>query len=362
MAINLNMYGIPISEEQCMGDSLTYINNAFISLSGGIQSLYDSVLETFISKSDVSGAYLLITGGTLLGDLQIGPTNAGSLGSGSKILFGRSVATTDATNASTLPTIRCGSTDGKGNDLFISGNSVNSKIVFGSGPGGAERMRITNTGYVGINTSAPETTLVVNGITTIKADDNGIVLFACKNGQNVTGSIYDRVDAVFDTASQLFTIGTSHAGVPAGRSLAFKTGNTERVRILAANGYVGLGTTAPSVRLDVVGDIKATGDVIAFSTSDSRLKQDLTPISGALDKVSQLNGYTFTWNNELQQARTGKSVGVIAQEVERILPELVVDRENGFKAVDYEGLVPVLIEAIKELKTELETLKASKLG
>lgn len=116
---------------------------------------------------------------------------------------------------------------------------------------------------------------------------------------------------------------------------------------------LGVGTAAPTT----AGLIRATNDVVAFYSSDKRLKDNIKPIESALDKVCKLGGYEFDWNAK-QDVYEGHDIGVIAQEVEAVFPELVTDRDNGFKAVKYEKLVPALIEAIKELKAEVESLKS----
>jgi hypothetical protein len=121
---------------------------------------------------------------------------------------------------------------------------------------------------------------------------------------------------------------------------------------------LGIGTTPDATyELKVEGDIAASGDIVAYNTSDKRLKNNIEPIVNALDKLNQLGGYTFEWNEELQKARSGKDLGVIAQEVQSVFPEVVIERENGYLAVDYEKLVPVLIEAIKELSAKLKELE-----
>ncbi len=94
--------------------------------------------------------------------------------------------------------------------------------------------------------------------------------------------------------------------------------------------------------------------------SDRNLKQNITPVENSLDKVSQLNGVNFEWKKNSQ-----KDIGVIAQDVEKVFPELVhnskVTDESGtektFKQVNYAGLVGVLIEAVKELKKENQVLR-----
>lgn len=104
------------------------------------------------------------------------------------------------------------------------------------------------------------------------------------------------------------------------------------------------------------GTIKAKGDVVAYSSSDKELKDNILPIQNALEKVKQIGGYTFDWNDK-QIIHKGHDVGVIAQEIESVLPEVVITRDTGFKAVKYEKIVPLLIEAIKEQQTQIEELK-----
>ena len=103
------------------------------------------------------------------------------------------------------------------------------------------------------------------------------------------------------------------------------------------------------------GQLSATVYIIAFSTSDQRLKDNITSIPNALNKVLSISGNTFDWNEKSE--REGNDVGVVAQEILEVLPEAVTIRDNGYLAVRYEKLVPLLIEAIKELKVEINELK-----
>jgi len=111
---------------------------------------------------------------------------------------------------------------------------------------------------------------------------------------------------------------------------------------------------SPSVGIQgtttVTGQLNVTQDIIAFSSSDERLKDNKLKITNALDKVSKLNGISFDWN--AKSGREGKSYGLLAHEVEEVLPNAVITREDGYKAVDYEKVVPLLIEAIKELNNK----------
>ena len=99
------------------------------------------------------------------------------------------------------------------------------------------------------------------------------------------------------------------------------------------------------------GDFTATGNVTAFS--DERLKENVETIEGALDKVSQMRGVTYKFKSELNDGQRG--TGVIAQEMQQVMPEVVQDGE--YVSVAYGNLVGVLIEAVKELKAEIEELK-----
>lgn len=123
------------------------------------------------------------------------------------------------------------------------------------------------------------------------------------------------------------------------------------------SGSLGVGMAANST----IGRIDAKNDVVAFSTSDERLKDNITPIQDALTKVSQVQGIKFDWiPKEGVHGNEGHDVGVIAQEIEKVLPEVVTTRENGYKAVKYEKIIPLLVEAIKELQEEIKELKKDK--
>jgi hypothetical protein len=107
----------------------------------------------------------------------------------------------------------------------------------------------------------------------------------------------------------------------------------------------------------VSGTLSATGDIVAYASSDERLKDNISPIKNPIEKINQISGNSFNWNENKQDIYKGKDYGVIAQEIESVLPELVVEREDGYKAVKYDKLVSLLIEGIKELSNEVNQLK-----
>jgi hypothetical protein len=121
--------------------------------------------------------------------------------------------------------------------------------------------------------------------------------------------------------------------------------------------FSGLGIgTAPS---GTVGSILATNDIVAFASSDERLKENILVIPNAVEKIQQMNGVSFDWiPMEEIHVHSGHDIGIIAQDIEKVFPEVVTTRKNGYKAVKYEKLISVLIEGIKELKSEIDDLKS----
>lgn len=120
---------------------------------------------------------------------------------------------------------------------------------------------------------------------------------------------------------------------------------------------------AEEMRLENDGDLHVDGDVIAYSTtvSDARLKDDVQTIRGASGKVAQLRGVEYTWNEGSRKGQ--REIGVIAQEVEKVVPEIVHEKKLPFagdevyKTVDYEKMVALLIESNKEMQRRIETLE-----
>ena len=105
----------------------------------------------------------------------------------------------------------------------------------------------------------------------------------------------------------------------------------------------------------ITGILSVTDDITAFWSSDERLKDNITPIDDPLSKVVSISGNTFDWNDKSN--KSGNDVGLIAQEIEKVLPEAVTTRDNGYLAVDYHKVVPLLVEAIKELSGKVDALE-----
>jgi len=119
------------------------------------------------------------------------------------------------------------------------------------------------------------------------------------------------------------------------------------------NTRLGINNASPAYTLDVGGDIYASGNVTAYS--DERVKENIVTISDALNKVRSMRGVNYTRKDTEDKSL---QMGVIAQEVQKVIPEVISVREdNGHLGVAYANLVGLLIEAIKDLDKEIQTLK-----
>jgi hypothetical protein len=200
-----------------------------------------------------------------------------------------------------------------------------------------ERMRIDSSGNIGVNTSSPQYAFhidnVSNGGGLALQDDNDIgstrIFFL-----NNSGTLVASVDGLSDNTG-----------------MRFQTGGSERLRI-TQTGNVGIGITSPSTALAVNGTVTATD---FNSTSDIKFKSEVVTIESPSDKVAALRGVNFTWKKSGEYA-----MGVIAQEVEEVIPEVVNTSYNGEKSVNYQAMVGLLIEAVKELQQEVADLKAQR--
>ena len=116
--------------------------------------------------------------------------------------------------------------------------------------------------------------------------------------------------------------------------------------------------TAFEDNMSITGSLSVTGNVSAANISDERVKDNLIPISQPLDKLGEIQGYEFDWiPTEGVTTEKGHDLGVVAQEIEKIAPEAVVTRENGYKSVKYDRLIPILIQSIKELTERVKVLE-----
>jgi hypothetical protein len=110
----------------------------------------------------------------------------------------------------------------------------------------------------------------------------------------------------------------------------------------------------------VVGDLAATGNIIAYVSSDIRLKEHITPLENSLEKLKKLNAVDFLWKDKTKgwATKTPQDIGLIAQEVEKVFPSLVGEMSDGYKGIRYDRLVPVLVDSIKTQDKKIDDLQA----
>lgn len=137
--------------------------------------------------------------------------------------------------------------------------------------------------------------------------------------------------------------------------------NATDIQIGQSPSSIYISASASSVTIQgtcyVLGILYGYGDIVSYYSSDERLKDNKTHISNSIEKIKQIGGYEFDWNDK-QTTYYGHDVGVIAQEIEKVLPELVTTRDNGYKAVKYEKIVALLIEGIKEQQIQIDKLNS----
>ena len=223
---------------------------------------------------------------------------------------------------------------GDGSDDFViaGGTSAQSPTDL------IERFRIRSGGNVGIGTNSPSTKLHIKGSSATDA-----VLYLQPSEWNSAGD-YGEV-----------RFGDANHYIRGEYSTGMTIYDFNQITLMGSN--IGIGTTSPGVKLQVgeAGDGTEARSNSWNTFSDRRWKRDLTVINNPLEKLSQLNGYYYYWNQDKKDQ--SRQVGVIAQEVETVLPEIVSTDAEGMKSVDYAKLTTVLIEAVKEQQTEIDELR-----
>jgi hypothetical protein len=166
---------------------------------------------------------------------------------------------------------------------------------------------------------------------------------AFQSASSYSGSFYTTINTNFNANSQ------SAAG-------AFASASSYSAS--AAITYAKLGVINTFTQNQIIsGSLNVTGDVIAYSTSDERLKDNIQLISNPIQKVQQLRGVEFDWNDKSMFKAGKHDYGVIAQDVEKVLPELVKETHTGYLGVDYDKIIGLLIEVVKEQEKRIKDLE-----
>jgi len=281
-------------------DAGTARTNLGLAIGTNVQA-YDAELVAIAALATTDGNFIVGNGSTWVA--ESGATARTSLGLGG-------LATLSAVGASEITDNSVGAAE-----LNVSGNGTTAQFLRSDGDGSFTWATPTDTTY------------------------------SAGSGLDLTGTTFSVETDLRD--------GITHVGLDSGDYIGFTNNTRIDFYVNGSNEF----------RMESDGDFHADGDVIAYSTtiSDERLKENIVGIDGALSKVNQLNGYTFTYKAD------GKvSAGVIAQEVEKVLPEAVSEKllplkaDDGqeYKVVNYDALHGLLIEAVKELTARVKELEA----
>ena len=313
------------------------------------------------NKLDVNGAASIgyvNTAAPSNGLIVSGNVGIGTTGPGTPLEVSYSNAATSVSNITGVSIQNTNTTSGAINGLTLNnpgnyasaaiyttqtqtGNAGDNMILATKVTGGttwnSNQLVLNTNGNVGIGTTGPGTPLQVDGSTT--AGGAGWTAFFTESSSAAGVALGSRGSS---TATAVGTIQGVNSTVTA----------TTNLLINPFGGNVGIGNTGPSYVLDVTGEARFTG---GYTTSDRRWKTDIEPIKDALDTVAKLQGVTFDWRRKefpAMRFAAGKQIGFIAQDVEKVLPQIVSTDNKGYKNISYESVIPVLAEAVKELKAE----------
>jgi hypothetical protein len=231
----------------------------------------------------------------------------------------------------------------------INGNSSFEDIITYGFPGQKSRIQ-------GFNNYAASTGAGIRFIThNVSNQDINALLLDTNGTATFSGTVNaNQLNSTLFTSSYLFSRYGNSQVINAGTDAVY-FGNPQISSLVLESAGDFRFTSGVGLKMTLTssGNLSVLGDVIAFSSSDKRLKKNIKLISKPLEKLSKIGGYTFDWNSK-QDAYKGSDVGVIAQEIESVLPELVTTRDNGYKAVKYDKLIALLIEGTKEQQKLIE--------
>ena len=269
-----------------------------------------------------------------------------------------------------------------GADVDVSGQSNTSTLRVRSTSGFEGNSTWSRTGTTGDLTITANTTqhnmgiggivcanLVVSGTATLPSDTSLTL-------STVSGKVFNVADTInLGTGANAVTqvIFGSGAGSGTTANIIFTDAVFSSTFVPRVTNSIDLGTTSRKFRTGTFGtslvvgntvanttslladNVYATNDIVGNYSSDHRLKDNVLVIDSALNKVNNISGYSFTWNNKIGDFREGTNdYGVIAQEIEDILPDAVSINSQGNKTVNYNAIIPLLVEAVKELSAKVD--------
>ena len=271
--------------------------------------------------------------------------------------------------------------------ISVSGNGTSGQALTSDGDGTFSFTTITGNAY---DLEVPSGTTAIRLAQTAGGSDNDDITLSGGTGISIARTSASEITITNSSVSAITSDGSSPSlasGISASeiRSLigAGTSSNSGTVTSVATGNGLSGGTITSSGTLTMgssysgdfdftgtlsAGEVRSDGEITAFYSSDIALKENINPIENALSKVMSLGGYNYDWKDSYVKDRGGidgyfvrkSDVGVLAHEIEKVVPEAHAVRKDGTGAVRYEKIVPLLIEAIKDLNKEIKELKNSK--
>lgn len=352
--IGTNLITVNVNQPSVRFGGLAVIDSGSAGQSGSF--LYDAVQDEFIflhrgDGTNITSSHFVLGPETYnnLGNEIYLTNNKLPKGTGKEHLVDSNITDNGTTITLGSNTVVSGTLLATGTALVSGSSQITytniSSIPAGIVSGSSQIDVASTTGDIALGTRTSG-----NYVATITAG-NGIVTSGATTGEGIAHTI-SVGGGVVSGSSQVAIASTSGFGTYINQAVLTSS------EVQFAKVGVG-GASDATYELKVTGDIGATGDIVAYVSSDERLKNNVEVISNPIEKVQSLRGVTWEWNELASDAaKQSPNVGVIAQEVEKVLPQLVHDRENGFKGVDYAKLTGLLIEAIKEQQKQIDELKS----
>jgi cytoskeletal protein CcmA (bactofilin family) len=319
-----------------------------IGILSSLNSFTASLDATYATEAEVAAGYESKGRGIVSGSSQIIPLLPTGVVSGSSQIDGTAITNKSMTIAGTSVALGGSITAAKileGTNVISSSTQITSLLPTGVVSGSSQVDLTATTNYASGILARLNAVGVVSGSSQITLGN------AAGNITLATQTTGDYVASLVQGTGVTITNNSGENATPT-IAIGQAVGTSANVQF----GSIGVGTTASGVS----GEIRATGDITAYYSSDERLKENIQPIQNALSKVEAISGNTYDWKEGFENIHShkGNDLGVIAQEVQSIMPEIVTQRETGYLAVDYIKLVPVLIEAIKELSAKVKELES----
>ena len=338
---------------------------------GKLQTGGGAVAEPLIDGSGTPGQIAKFTTATVVGNSMITETATGRIGIGLADPTGGSVVDSQFTvknvdNNTGIAVLN----QGNARRFALNTLSTGGWLAYDGGGGVWNPGLSQLSGRVGVGTSSPETTLHVSAAVATQTP-----ILKIDGAFNTAGQGAKlRWTEIFDTDFGFEAYLESDVNTLTFRALEANVVTADNLLVFTrtAPNNIGIGTATPADKLHVAGDIRvgtgttgcvkdANGTAIAGTcASDARFKKNITPFGRALDNVARLQPVRFYWRADQFADRhfgANETSGLIAQDVEKVLPELVTTDENGYRAVRYGDLPMHMLQAIKDLKAENDALK-----